>query len=137
MSMSTRFQCVILAVFLMLGGVGCGDRKENKAGEIARNYVKDHLLAPSTAQFNDFATCANTSDRKFFIFYVEVDAQNAFGAMLRKGYLVLVRIPDTDGYDPWVMSEQECSVKARRSEVDDLEHTVPDQDWDDVGFQSQ
>jgi len=137
MSRSTRFQCVVIAAFLLLGSSGCGDPTENKAGYIARNYVKDHLLAPATAQFNDFATCAKTSDGKHFIFYVEVDAQNAFGAMLRKGYLVLVQIPDSEDHDPWVMSEQECSVKAKMFEVDDLEHTIPGQDWDDVGFQSQ
>jgi len=62
------------------------------AAVVAERWVLNHLLAPSTATIHPARLHSRVRVEQFsYIFAVEVDAQNAFGAMLRKTFYVAVR----------------------------------------------
>ena len=71
-----------------------------------KNDVLSQLKAPSTASFqrfsdNDAKTTLRNEDTLHFDVTVTVDAQNSFGAMLRKGYDCQVIFEYTIG-EEWV-----------------------------------
>ena len=69
---------------------GCNDSSDSKssAQTVAELSVKRELKAPSSAKFGD-SRVSYTGECKFLV-VGEVDAQNSFGAMLRKTYTVRV-----------------------------------------------
>lgn len=74
-----------------------GDSREtllfSGACTTAKNAVRDHLKAPSTAKFSDCYEVRANEDRTRFFVKGHVDAHNSFGAMLRKEYAVFVVMP--------------------------------------------
>lgn len=84
-----------LAVCLVCAGLGHVEKRGsspmslNTASYVAQEIVTRRLKAPSTAKFVDNQAIERRGP--YYIFYIQVDAQNPFGAMLRQGYLVFFR----------------------------------------------
>lgn len=55
----------------------------------AKDYVKQELKAPATAEFSDY-TCDEGIDSTYFLNGV-VDSQNSFGALLRSNWTVKLK----------------------------------------------
>jgi hypothetical protein len=99
--------CICSAIFSSDGGGSGGDDNKNKvtdhntmASVICKEYVKNSLLSPSTADF----PWPSSSDTKEFankIYEVRsyVDAQNGFGAMIRNNYYCQLQYTGADTSD--------------------------------------
>lgn len=75
------------------------DSKEwlSRAEIISRNFVKERLKAPSTAEFPSSGYISKYSQKEDCYYVVShVDAQNAFGAMLRQRWAVKVKYTGGD-----------------------------------------
>jgi hypothetical protein len=70
----------------------------NDSGAIvlAKNIVKEKLIAPTTASFDN----EKVLDRKtnLFLVYMTVDAQNIYGAKVRSYYLVVLEVLSNGTY---------------------------------------
>lgn len=65
---------------------------------ISQDFVKSHLKAPSTAEFGTYKCKYSSADSSFYI-AGDVDAQNAFSAMLRSRYSIRLRFSGGDWAD--------------------------------------
>ncbi len=72
-----------------------GDELHNKAFIIAKDFVKQKLKAPSSADFNDDYYWGSAFNDTYII-RSTVDAQNSFGAKLRNKWTVKLRFKGGD-----------------------------------------
>lgn len=81
----------------------------------AKVVLADTLEAPSSANYISFETVAKEGDWKMV--HVVLDAQNSFGAMLRKSLCVTYRFED--GHYKWLHDEgvQECGKPPSAEEI--------------------
>lgn len=104
-----KFNCnklFLLSIYLLLGLtiIGCGttDRVEDKkvdAKIFAQDAIEDRLLSPSSAKFpsyNDFHVTEIGKDKYRVESYV--DAGNAYGAILRRNFVIELTITGEDSY---------------------------------------
>lgn len=83
---------VVFAMLLVVfGKEDPAKEKESNAFYAAREFVRQELVAPSTAEFapRDQSIVRNDGLEYYVTSYV--DAQNAFGARLRKHYMVVLQ----------------------------------------------
>ncbi|TJZ86176.1 hypothetical protein [Paracoccus hibiscisoli] len=84
------------------GPVACGDQELAwRAPMRAKDYVRDALISPSSAKFQNDETYLMPSNDAFCIYTVTgaVDAANRFGVMIRHDYAAKVQYSRTD--DAW------------------------------------
>lgn len=80
---------------------------QRDAFTMCQSFVTDRLKAPRTAEFATYSEALierlndDDYDRRPFRVTAYVDAQNAFGALLRQQYICTVRPPLKD--DPWLL----------------------------------
>jgi hypothetical protein len=93
---------------------------------VAKKIVKERLLAPTTASFNN----EKVLDRKgnLFLVYMTVDAQNVYGAKIRSYYLVVLEVT-SDGtyYDSRTFAAQELREPPDSMEIDATKYA---NNWD-------
>ncbi len=69
----------------------------------AKKFIKQRLKAPSTAKFESVTKCKITDvGNNIFYVHIKVDAQNSYGAMIRKTFSVEV---ECTGEDYWKCNE--------------------------------
>ena len=81
------FICILSFISL----VSCSASPERVATSVAKQIVKEKLLAPATANFQRtevIYTKTFNDGMKSYVIQVEVDAQNSFGATIRSVWLV-------------------------------------------------
>ncbi len=89
---------LLLATFLIV--IGCGQTEEQTItrktvlNELGKKEVLKRLKSPSTAVFHDSLTTVtrmrrNGEPSNHWRVRISVDAQNSFGAMLRKRYMII------------------------------------------------
>ena len=101
---TTVLSIVLFIVFAILAAGSAPeeniDSNNNKirAYAFAREYVKNRLLSPRTAKFLPYSE-EQVGNRGGGVYEVllTVDSQNAFGAMIRKNWVVNIKI-EADGY---------------------------------------
>lgn len=81
----------------------------------AKRAVEKRLRAPSTARAWYSSVVAESSDNRFYVSYVHVEAQNAFGGMVRNAFLVLVTVHDNNHAE--TLHIVSCSDPPSRGEV--------------------
>ena len=83
---------LISVCFLTLAAASMQAQILDEAKALAREYIKDHLKAPATAVFSSETVCAIANECKegWYFYRANVDAQNAFGALLRTPFVVEV-----------------------------------------------
>jgi hypothetical protein len=79
-----------------------GPYRDTEVMENCRRVIKGRLIAPSSAKFpgvfsGDFTEPRRNSADGYWVWRTHVDAQNAFGAMLRERYECVVRDDGTIG----------------------------------------
>ena len=89
--------CFLLSFIVLLSGCGSSDRKID-AWVCAQDVVKGKLKSPSTAKFCSYSPdrVADLGNNKYKITGY-VDAQNSFGAMIRKNFTVTLTFTES-GY---------------------------------------
>lgn len=77
------------------------ERFADRASIIAKDFIKQNLKSPSTSKFpiSDFSYSNPDADKKTIIIKSYVDAENSFGAILRKNYYVKLRFKSGDWAD--------------------------------------
>lgn len=100
---------IILAVLVLSYLVISENSKEEKIFEkdlkidafvIAKNFIRQNLKAPSTAEFQSYPEATISNDGNQFTIYTYVDAQNSFGAMIRTHFRVVLKYkPETDKWE--------------------------------------
>lgn len=68
-------------------GLAFGGSSDDQAREACREYVRDRLVAPATAQFSDERVIGSNPT----MVAGKVDSQNKFGALLRATYTCRVQ----------------------------------------------
>ncbi|MGB7621644.1 MAG: hypothetical protein WBN92_04775, partial [Terriglobia bacterium] len=61
-----------------------------------RETIKENLKSPSTADFPDFFDRVNSLGKGAFELYIDVDAQNGFGAKIRSNFTCEVQCSDRE-----------------------------------------
>jgi hypothetical protein len=79
-----------------------GPYRDTEVMSNCRRVIRDRLIAPSSAKFpgvfsGDFSEPRRNSADGYWVWRTHVDAQNAFGAMLRQRYECVVRDDGTIG----------------------------------------
>lgn len=93
-----RNACAVLIVTaLVVASCSQGGSVEGKAGIMAREFVKQQLVAPSTARFGEYTTRREGTENTYSV-DGEVDSENVFGASLRKRYHCKLRY---SGHGDW------------------------------------
>lgn len=109
-----RRELRILAISgALVGGLGYWGSRADEDG--AKVVLADTLEAPSSASYISFETVAKEGDWKMV--HAVLDAQNPFGAMLRKSLCVTYRFED--GHYKWLRDEgvQECGKPPSPDEI--------------------
>lgn len=81
----------------------------------ARRMVLGHLLSPATARFHPVRVLAE--DGNLFALHLPVDAQNAFGALLRAHYCVALKVQNGVIYCSDQSALRECSPSPSETEI--------------------
>ncbi len=116
----------------------------------AEGLVRDHLKAPSTAKFPGYPEVRWDSANRRASAIGKVDAQNAFGAMLRQQYVVIMQLTcSTDFYrrscwqiegltigDQWIIDRRQTAksqqpkrtaappIKLSKAEIQELQRAL-------------
>ena len=93
---------LFLSCFLFL--VSCagsdGPNFSYSASCAAQQLVKECLVSPSSADFQKTDVIAEAhnpeTNERFFLVYISVDAQNAFGVMIREYFIVPILYKNND-----------------------------------------
>lgn len=95
---------VIVAAVLTLAGCGSSESDKAKNGGdeaeaqvVCRDFVRDMLKSPSSADFSD--EDASNVGGKMWQVTGSVDSENSFGAMIRNTYTCKVRWTGGDRYE--------------------------------------
>ena len=88
--------CLVVVVILFIVGTLCPHTKTAaERGTMAaiqcRDFVKERLRAPSTADFSALHESASLIGENKYVVRGYVDAQNAFGAQIRNNYACTVQ----------------------------------------------
>lgn len=93
----TGFICIL--VFTSFLPESKGGDKDFDAWYFATEFVKDSLKAPSTSKFSPYRESVSVNmGNSHYQVIGWVDAENSFGAMLRKGWIVKLRHDDKSWY---------------------------------------
>ena len=85
----------VLSVFVVLAMRVCSSGDSSDDGEsmalvMSRNFVRDKLVSPSTAEFASLSSSTVTKSGNSFHIISYVDAKDAFGTPIRKNYTCLL-----------------------------------------------
>jgi hypothetical protein len=85
-------KCLIPVIYLLAVVISASCSMNNYSGAIfyAKKIVKEGLVSPTTATFDNEKVLER--DGNLFLVYMTVDAQNYFGAKIRKHYLVVLEV---------------------------------------------
>ena len=95
-----RFMVLVLLLVSIMA-MGCGKEKFSELSDadkkshlmdMSRTQICRHLKAPSTAKFptstSEYSFKQSTDNKNVFIVMSYVDAQNGFGALIRKNFVI-------------------------------------------------
>jgi len=109
---SSLLFCMI-ALFI----ASCSMNDDSGAIVLARKIVKEKLLAPTTATFDNEKVLERKGN--LFLVYMTVDAQNVFGAKVRWHYLVVLEVlPDGTYYYNRTYAAQRLSEPPNEITID-------------------
>lgn len=84
---------IIIALAVFFGLRGCSTFEDNKMKKLAEDsaytLISNTLKSPSTARLNECSYMENNNEGQYIV-YIDVEAQNSFGAYLRERYFVIV-----------------------------------------------
>lgn len=88
---------IIIISLFVVNTFGFAKSSDRKAILAAKTEVIENLIAPATASF----VSAKIIEKKnsWYIVYIVVDSQNAFGAYIRSGFLSCVKPTGNNTYD--------------------------------------
>jgi len=103
----------MIALFI----ASCSMNDDSGAIVLARKIVKEKLLAPTTATFDNEKVLERKGN--LFLVYMTVDAQNVFGAKVRWHYLVVLEVlPDGTYYYNRTYAAQRLSEPPNEITID-------------------
>lgn len=102
--MRTVTTAVLLAVAgLALAGCGGSSGPDEMGAKIAcKQFVEDHLRAPSTADFQGYGSMTAAGGPTTWTVGGYVDAENGFGAQIRSDFTC--KVSSADG-DSWTLED--------------------------------
>lgn len=84
---------IVVALAVFFGLRGCSTVEDNKMKKLAEDsaytLIKDTLKSPSSAIWNEISYMENNDEGQYIV-YIDVEAQNSFGAYIRGQYFVIV-----------------------------------------------
>lgn len=108
-------------LLLSLSFVRCASPCENEGGlkELARESVSSQLKAPASANFSAEQVLPS-KDGKGLLVEGVVDAQNAFGAMIREEYTVNVKCNDGEPFVAYAWMGAKSWGTEHQADVDSI-----------------
>lgn len=91
---------ILLAIVVLIPSSESGPRDHSTMAVVqCRNFVRDRLQSPSTADFPFLDHVVSAVGNETFVVRSHVDAQNAFGATIRNNYVCRIQYSGGDDAD--------------------------------------
>lgn len=95
--------------FVLFDPLPAAPPSDSDACAMSQTFVRQHLKAPSTAQFPEDSACTVTRRNHLWVVHSYVDAQNSFGAMLRIPYTL--EMIYNSSRDTWTLTDLEMAAR--------------------------